>query len=112
MAILGTGIVPADTPILRGDDQGVVRGDGIFETMHVRHGSAWLLDRHLARMARSAARTELALPPAPALAELVTELLTAWPASVEGALRLICTRGPEQADEPTVYAMLIPVPEG
>jgi 4-amino-4-deoxychorismate lyase len=112
MAILGTGLVPADTPILRGDDLGVVRGDGIFETMHVRQGHAWLLDRHLARMARSAARTELALPPVAELTELVTQVLTEWPASLEGALRLICTRGPEHADEPTVFATVVPVSEG
>ncbi len=111
MALLGTGIVPADTPILRGDDLGVVRGDGIFETMHVRDGQAWLLEAHLARMARSAARTDLALPPAEALTELVAQALAAWPASIEGALRLVCTRGPETADTPSVFATVLPVAE-
>jgi 4-amino-4-deoxychorismate lyase len=75
VALLGTGVVPADTPILRADDLGVVRGDGIFETMHVRDGQAWLLDEHLARMVRSAARTDLDLPPAAALTELVSQAL-------------------------------------
>lgn len=111
MAVLGTGIVPADTPILRGDDLGVVRGDGVFETMHIRDGRPWLLAEHLARMARSAARTDLALPPADALSELVAQALAAWPASIEGALRLVCTRGPESTDTPTVFATVLPVAE-
>ena len=51
VALLGVGVVPADTPILRADDLGALRGDGIFETMHVRDGRAWLLDEHLDRMA-------------------------------------------------------------
>ena len=50
VVLLGRGAVPADTPVLRGDDLGVIRGDGIFETMHVRDGRAWLLDQHLARI--------------------------------------------------------------
>ena len=48
VAVLGRGVVPADTPILRADDLGALRGDGIFETMHVRGGRPWLLDEHLA----------------------------------------------------------------
>jgi len=112
VALLDRGVVPVDTPVLRGDDLGVIRGDGIFETMHVRDGRAWLLDAHLGRMAQSAERTELTLPPPAALVELVGLTLDGWPARVEGVLRLICTRGPEGADTPTVYAMVVPVPEG
>src|SRR5689334_7433369 len=63
VAVLGVGVVAPDTPILRADDLGALRGDGIFETMHVRAGTAWLLDQHLARMANSAERLQLALPP-------------------------------------------------
>ncbi|HET8682692.1 MAG TPA: aminotransferase class IV [Micromonosporaceae bacterium] len=102
VAVLGTGVVPAETPILRGHDLGVLRGDGVFETLHVRDGVPWLLDEHLARMARSAARLELALPARPTLAGLVAEACAAWPAGVEGALRLVCTRGTEDATRRTV----------
>ena len=56
VAVLGRGVVPAETLVLRADDLGVLRGDGIFETMHVRGGRVWLLDEHLARMAASASR--------------------------------------------------------
>jgi len=107
----GGRLVPADTPILRADDLGVLRGDGIFETLHVRAGEPWLLDEHLARMRRSAQRLALALPPAGALAELVALACGAWSPEVEGTLRLVCTRGPDGADSPTVYATVGPVGE-
>lgn len=111
VAVLGKGVVPAETPILRADDLGALRGDGIFETMHVRDGRAWLLDEHLARMSASAARLELPLPDRPALAELVEQALAAWAPGVEGALRLVCTRGAENADgPPTVFATVAAVP--
>jgi 4-amino-4-deoxychorismate lyase len=106
VAIPGKGVVPADTPLLTADDLGVLRGDGIFETMHVRGGRPWLLDEHLARMARSAARMELALPPAHELIELAGQACAEWPADVEGALRLVCTRGPESGGPVTVFATL------
>ena len=111
VAVLGRGVVPADVPILRADDLGVLRGDGIFETMHVRGGQPWLLDEHLARMARSAARLDLALPPAAELAELAGQACGAWPAGVEGALRLVCTRGAEEGGETTVFATVAAVGE-
>jgi 4-amino-4-deoxychorismate lyase len=110
-------VVPAGTPILSADDLGALRGDGIFETMHVRAGTAWLLDEHLDRMRRSAARMGLDLPHPDRLVELVATALAAWPAGTggapgpEGALRLVCTRGSEAAaGPPTVFATLNPVP--
>lgn len=109
LALLGKGVVPVDTPVLRADDLGALRGDGIFETMHVRAGRIWLRDQHLARMASSAARMELTLPPATELAELTETALAAWSPTVEGALRLVCTRGPEDGGPVTVLAMINPV---
>jgi 4-amino-4-deoxychorismate lyase len=112
VALLGTGVVAADTPILRADDLGALRGDGIFETMHVRSGRAWLLDEHLARMARSAAQMELSLPARADLAGLVEQALAAWPAEVEGAIRVVCTRGQEDAGGTvTVFATVSAVTE-
>jgi len=111
VAVLGRGVVPADTPILTADDLGVLRGDGIFETVHVRAGEPWLLDQHLVRMARSAARLELDLPDRDALAGLAATAYAGWPAGVEGALRLVCTRGAEGGGPVTVFARLAAVPE-
>ncbi|MDM4721005.1 aminotransferase class IV [Micromonospora sp. WMMA1363] len=110
IAVLGRGLVPAGDPVLRGDDLGVLRGDGLFETMHLRSGRPWLPAAHLERMARSAKAVELPLPPADALTALLDEVCTGWPAGVEGALRLVCTRGPEGDGPATVYATLAEVP--
>jgi 4-amino-4-deoxychorismate lyase len=107
--VLGRGVVPAETPILRADDLGALRGDGIFETMHVRAGRPWLLDEHLDRMHRSAARLELTPPPRAALVELAQQALAGWPADAEGALRIVCTRGGEDSGLVTVFATLSPV---
>ena len=110
VALLGVGVVPAQTPILRADDLGALRGDGIFETMHIRGGKAWMLDEHLDRMSRSAARMELTLPDRAALVDLVDQAIAAWPGTDEGALRLVCTRGREDAaGTVTVFATLAPV---
>ena len=42
--------------------------------------------------------------------ELLDGIAAGWPAEVEGALRLVCTRGPEAGGPPTVYATLAAVP--
>jgi len=110
LALLGSGVVPAHTPVLRADDLGALRGDGVFETMHVRAGEPFQLDEHLERMARSAALLALALPPRAALVELTAQACAAWPTDTEGALRLVCTRGPEDGGPVTVYATLAPIP--
>lgn len=106
MAVLGRGVVPAGEPVLRGDDLGVLRGDGLFETMHLRDGRPWLRDAHLARLRAGAAAVELPLPPDDHLVELLESVAAGWPAEVEGALRLVCTRGPEGGGPTSVYATL------
>lgn len=111
VAVLGRGLVPPGSPVLRADDLGVLRGDGIFETLYVSGGGPWLLEEHLARMARSAARLELDLPGRDELASLVVLVCAEWPATVEGALRLVCTRGPEDGGPVTVFATLAAVGE-
>ncbi|MET7706522.1 aminotransferase class IV [Micromonospora sp. NPDC005413] len=110
IVVLGRGPVPAGDPVLRGDDLGVLRGDGLFETMHLRQGRPWLRDEHLARLAAAASAVELVLPPTAALIDLLDEVRSGWPAQVEGALRLVCTRGPEAGGPSTIYATLSEVP--
>lgn len=109
VAVLGRGLVPADAPILRADDLGVLRGDGIFETLHIRRGRPWMLHEHLRRMSSSAARLEVALPHPDVLAELIDVLLADWPADVEGAARVVCTRGAEAGSDVTVFATVTTV---
>ncbi|MFG1889631.1 aminotransferase class IV [Micromonospora sp. NPDC049051] len=110
IAVPGRGLVPPGEPVLRGDDRGVLHGDGLFETMHLRDGRPWLRDEHLARLARAAAAVDLTLPAVEVLVGLLDAVRVGWPAEVEGALRLVCTRGPEGGGPPTVYATLGEVP--
>ncbi|MER7439434.1 aminotransferase class IV [Micromonospora avicenniae] len=110
IAVLGRNAMSLDDPVLRGDDLGVLHGDGLFETMHLRDGVPWLRDEHLHRMFRAASAVELALPPRAVLVGLLDAVRAGWPAGVEGALRLVCTRGPESGGPPTVYATLAEVP--
>lgn len=110
LAVAGRGLLPPDTAVLRADDLGVLRGDGVFETMHVRGGRPWLLPAHLARMAGSARRLGLALPAAAEWEALAAQVCGQWPAAEEGVLRLVCTRGPEAGGPVTAYALLGPVP--
>lgn len=112
VAVLGRGVVPAGEPVLRGDDRGALHGDGLFETMHLRDGRPWLLDAHLARLRAGAAALELPLPPDGVLVDLLDTVRADWPAEVEGALRLVCTHGPEGGGPPTVWATLAEVPAG
>jgi 4-amino-4-deoxychorismate lyase len=102
-------VVPADEPVIRADDVGVLHGDGLFETMHVRAGRPWLPREHLARLARSAAELDLLLPDAAELAGLLDTACAGWPPETEGALRLVCTRGPEGGGPATVFATLAEV---
>ncbi|SCL67582.1 4-amino-4-deoxychorismate lyase [Micromonospora chersina] len=110
MAVPGRGVVPAGEAVLRGDDRGVLHGDGLFETLHLRGGQPWLRDAHLARLRAGADAVGLALPPTGVLVELLDTVRAGWPPEVEGALRLVCTRGPEGGGPPTVYATLGEVP--
>jgi 4-amino-4-deoxychorismate lyase len=104
-------VVPADTPVLRADDLAAVRGDGVFETIHLRSGSLWQLDAHLDRMVRSAERLEIALPPRADLVALASAAVAEWPADEEGALRLACSRGTESGGPPTAWATLSKINE-
>lgn len=110
IGVLGRGLLPVTEPVLRGDDLGALRGDGLFETMHLRGGRPWLREAHLARLRAGAAALELPLPDDAALVEFLETVTAGWPTEVEGALRLVCTRGPEGGGPPTVYATLAAVP--
>ncbi|SDG12496.1 4-amino-4-deoxychorismate lyase [Blastococcus aurantiacus] len=103
--------VPADEPVLTASDQGLVRGDGVFESVAVVDGATPHLAAHLARMQRSAALLELDHPGDDVWRALADTVLDGWPAGTEGLLRLFLTRGPGDGAPPTALALLAPVPE-
>lgn len=111
LAVLGRGLLPVETPIARADDAGLTRGDGVFETVHVRYGKPWQLDEHLARMEGSARILGISLPPAEELAALVESVLVDAQDDEEVGVKIVCTRGPEtgQPEPPTVFATMFDV---
>jgi 4-amino-4-deoxychorismate lyase len=115
LAVLGTGIVDPSTPVIRADDAGVTRGDGCFEGIRVLTAAdgtsrAAKLDRHLARMARSAAALDIAFDRA-AWRELVDMACAGWVASGEreAAMKLVLTRGVD--GQPSGFLTIIPLAE-
>jgi branched-subunit amino acid aminotransferase/4-amino-4-deoxychorismate lyase len=77
LAQLGRGVVLPDEPVLRADDEGVIRGRAVFETLRVYGGRPFELDAHLDRLKASAVRLRLPEPPAAALQSLAHEALAA-----------------------------------
>ncbi|WP_271395349.1 aminodeoxychorismate lyase [Neomicrococcus lactis] len=95
-------------------DQGVTRGDGIFETAHYRAGAVRKLDAHLSRMQASAAALEIKLPSEEALrgavdtavAEFLKDDDDAAQATLEAAVKIVVTRGGEDADHGVAWVMV------
>ncbi|MBL1077596.1 aminodeoxychorismate lyase [Nocardia sp. 2] len=119
-----------DAPLLYADDIGVLRGDGVFETVLVRNGEACALELHLARLRKSAEALELPAPDLDAWRLAIWTAVEEWGADSEGLLRLVLTRGrdselgqaghrPANASgdlaggQPigTSYVLVLPVPE-
>jgi 4-amino-4-deoxychorismate lyase len=102
--------VPADQPVVTAFDQGLGRGDGVFESVAVVDGRAPYVAAHLARMRSSAALLELPDPGDDVWHALLDTVLADWPAGVEGVCRLFLTRGLGVGAPPTALALLSPVP--
>ncbi|ALE93244.1 4-amino-4-deoxychorismate lyase [Arthrobacter alpinus] len=106
-------IVDAGTPALLATDQGVTRGDGIFESLLAVNGQPRKVDAHFARLAGSAHAMDLAIPGKEAWLAAMTTAVTAFtsaePAVLDGhtttnvVLKLIVTRGPDGAPTPTAW---------
>ena len=56
VAEAGRGTLAPDAPVLHADDEGVLRGRAVFETIRVYDGRPFRLDTHLDRLAASAVR--------------------------------------------------------
>lgn len=98
-------------PAVSAFDLGLVRGDGIFESLLVRHGGVRGMSAHLSRLERSAQLLDLPAPDRSAWASLAAACADGWPPEVEGILKLVMTRGLDGlAGPPTCLATLAPVP--
>lgn len=106
----GTLIDPAQ-PIVRADDQGVVRGDGVFDALLAVNGVARDLDAHLDRLSASARLLQLPEPDRVGFIRAIEAILQAWDwaAEPEAVLRTIHTRGAEGINEPNGWVMAAPL---
>jgi 4-amino-4-deoxychorismate lyase len=112
LALLDGTIADPETPLLRVDDLGLLRGDGVFETVLVVNGRPRELGPHLDRLARSAAMLELPEPDRAGWERCVAAVIDNWTGAAQMALKLVLTRGPEFGDgTPTAYAMGLPIAE-
>jgi branched-chain amino acid aminotransferase len=87
-------IAPAGEITIPATDEGLLRGDGVFEVIRVYDGVAFALTEHLDRLERSGANLRL---PEVFRAELETEIPALLEArggeSFDGVLRVVVTRG-------------------
>lgn len=113
LALLDGSIVDVTHPIVRADDLGVVRGDGVFDATLARRdarGDARVRDReaHLDRLERSAEILQLPEPDRDGYGRAIDALLAAWDfdAAPEAIIRLVLTRGPEAGGDPTAFTLM------
>jgi branched-chain amino acid aminotransferase len=102
LASLDGQILPAAEARIPATDEGLLRGDGVFEVVRVYDGRPFALTDHMERMARSAANLRLPLDAEAIRAEAVA-LIDAG-GSPDCCLRLVATRGGHR------LALLEPVP--
>lgn len=110
VALLDGTVVDAAAPLLRPDDVGVLRGEGVFETTLAVDGAPRDLDAHLRRLAASARMLDLVLPDAADWRRGIDAVLGAWRGDRQMVLRLFATRGPETLGVPTCFVTGGPLP--
>jgi branched-chain amino acid aminotransferase len=91
LGILDGTVLPADEMQIPARDEGLLRGDGVFEVMRLYDGHPFALDDHLERMERSAGNLLLALDAEAVRADIRALLDAGRP--TDGVVRVLVTRG-------------------
>jgi 4-amino-4-deoxychorismate lyase len=112
LAVLATGpgVPDPSRPALDPLDLALVRGEAVFEAVRVYAGRPFRLHDHLRRLAASAAAVDLVLPDG--LEDLAGRAVAATGGG-DAVLRLLCTKGPEDAPAgsgPAAFAICTDVP--
>src|SRR3954471_23281255 len=92
LASVDGAVVPVADATIPATDEGLLRGDGVFEVLRLYGGRPFALREHLERMGQSAANLRLEGFDASAVAGDVEALLAAASPG-DGLLRLVVTRG-------------------
>jgi branched-chain amino acid aminotransferase len=93
LASLDGQIMPASEAVIPVTDEGLLRGDGVFEAVRVYDGTPFRLEDHLARLERSAANLRLPLDLEAVRTDVWRLLAQATADAPPQALRLLVTRG-------------------
>src|SRR4051812_47191793 len=93
LACLDGVVAPAEETFVPATDEGLLRGDGVFEVIRIYDGLPFALVDHLERIERSAANLRLELPPTGLLREEALQLITQRGDGFDGLLRILVTRG-------------------
>jgi branched-chain amino acid aminotransferase len=91
LAILDGAVMPADEARIPVTDDGLLRGDGVFEVIRLYGGRPFALDDHLRRLQRSAENLRLEVDLGAIGRDISALLAAAGP--VDAALRVVVTRG-------------------
>ncbi|MGN6187665.1 MAG: aminotransferase class IV [Conexibacter sp.] len=93
LACLDGAVMPAAAAVVPATDEGLLRGDGIFEVLRLYGGRPYALEEHLERLARSAQGLRLPLDLAVVRDDVARLLVAAAGEPDPGALRIVLTRG-------------------
>jgi branched-chain amino acid aminotransferase len=91
LAIYDGELMEADEVLVPATDDGLLRGDGVFEVVRLYDGRPFALDDHIERMGRSAANLRLPFAAGPVRADIAALLEAAAPG--DGVVRVLVTRG-------------------
>lgn len=107
LAFLDGTLADPGLPQIRIDDLGLMRGDGVFETILVTDGTPRELRPHLDRLARSAGLLDLPEPDDEAWQRATRTVIDNWQGAAEFAIKLVYTRGPESDPSAGVTAFAL-----
>src|SRR3954467_15420534 len=93
LGILDGTVLPTDEVRIPATDEGLLRGDGVFEVVRLYEGRPFPIDAHLARMERSAANLRLPLDVAAVRAD-IEALIEAGRPGDAGPRGLVTPAGP------------------
>ena len=108
LAVTGRGLVDPGEPVVRADDEALLRGRAAFETLKVYGGRPFRLEAHLDRLTASA--ESIGLPSVERLRlQVLTGLVLPKAAGGDASLRLVWTAGPA-GGPPSGLALLSEIP--
>jgi 4-amino-4-deoxychorismate lyase len=109
VAVTGRGLVDPAEPVIRADDEALLRGRAAFETLRVYGGRPFRVEEHLDRLTASA--ESIGLPPVERVRlQVLAGLILPKAARGDASLRLVWTAGPA-GGPPSGLALLSEIPE-